>query len=130
MTKEIKINNNLVVKKTIEEDRLLFELSGRLDSINAPEFEYIVKDSLDDIHALVFDLEGLEYISSAGLRVFLISHKRMNKQGKMVVINVKDAVYRIFSLTGFAEVLNIVKKMNESQFKEYYQRYYQDHNAN
>lgn len=127
MTKEIRVNNNLVVTKTIEEDSLLFELSGRLDSINAPEFEYIVKDSLDDVHALVFDLEKLEYISSAGLRVFLISHKRMEKQGKMVVINVKDAVYRVFSLTGFAEVLNIVKKMNKSQFKEYYEKYYEDH---
>jgi anti-sigma B factor antagonist len=53
------------------------------------------------------DFEGLEYISSAGLRVLLATQKVMNKQGKMKVIHVNEVVMDVFDVTGFADILTI-----------------------
>ena len=56
---------------------------------------------------LTFDLEALDYVSSAGLRVLLSAQKIMNKQGEMTVRNVNDAVMDVFEVTGFVDLLNI-----------------------
>ena len=53
------------------------------------------------------DFSGLEYISSAGLRVLLATQKIMNKQGAMRVINVNEVVMDVFDVTGFADILTI-----------------------
>ena len=55
----------------------------------------------------MLDLKGLSYISSAGLRVLLSAQKRMNKQGKMKLINVNEQVNEVFEITGFSEILTI-----------------------
>ena len=56
---------------------------------------------------LILDLKGLEYISSAGLRVLLGAQKKMQKIGTMKVVNVCEAVMDVFEITGFADVLVI-----------------------
>ena len=61
----------------------------------------------DGVSRLVFDLEKLEYISSAGLRVLLAMQKHMNQQGKMVLQNVNEAVMEVFEVTGFSDFLSI-----------------------
>ena len=53
------------------------------------------------------DFGGLEYISSAGLRILLATQKIMNKQGKMRVTNVNEVVMDVFDVTGFADILTI-----------------------
>ena len=53
------------------------------------------------------DLEKLDYISSAGLRVLLSAQKTMNKQGKMIVKNASEEVMEIFEVTGFSDILTI-----------------------
>ena len=53
------------------------------------------------------DFSNLEYISSAGLRVLLSSHKKFAKLDGMKVKNVKEAVMEIFEITGFADILVI-----------------------
>ncbi|MBQ4258178.1 MAG: STAS domain-containing protein, partial [Clostridia bacterium] len=53
------------------------------------------------------DLEKLEYISSAGLRVLLSAQKVMTKQGAMKLVNVSENVMEIFEVTGFSEILTI-----------------------
>ena len=82
-------------------------LSGRLDTMTAPELEKEIKDNIEDVELLVFDLEELAYISSAGLRVILGAQKIMNKQGEMIVKNVNETVMEIFEITGFVDVLTI-----------------------
>ena len=57
--------------------------------------------------SLTIDMEKLEYISSAGLRVLLSAQKVMNKQGNMVVKNVNENIMEIFVVTGFVDILNI-----------------------
>lgn len=86
---------------------LTVALEGRLDTRTAPELDDAIKASTDGITDLVFDLEALEYISSAGLRVLLSAQKVMNKQGSMVVKNVNESVMDIFEVTGFTDILTI-----------------------
>lgn len=95
------------IEMTQDGSVLTVALEGRLDTRTAPELDAAVKASIEGITDLVFDLTGLEYISSAGLRVLLSSQKTMNKQGTMVVKNVNEDVNDIFEVTGFSEILTI-----------------------
>lgn len=81
-------------------------ITGRLDTTTAPELENELKD-LDGITQLSFDFSGLEYVSSAGLRVLLSTQKRMNKQGSMVIKNVNAIIREVFEVTGFIDILHI-----------------------
>ncbi|MDR2829943.1 MAG: STAS domain-containing protein, partial [Methanobrevibacter sp.] len=64
-------------------------------------------DDLPNINELIFDFEGLNYISSSGLRIILSTQKIMNKQGKMTLKNVNDFVMEVFDATSFTDILNI-----------------------
>ena len=81
------------------------KVEGRLDTITAPELE----KSINEVEAkeIVLNLGNLEYISSAGLRVLLSTHKKFVKLNGMKVTNVKSEVMEIFEMTGFADILNI-----------------------
>ena len=83
-------------------------LSGRLDTSAAPGAQKEIMGSLDGIEELVYDLENLEYISSAGLRILITSLKEMKaKNGSMTLINVSEGVREILDLTGFGLILDI-----------------------
>ena len=86
---------------------LMLALEGRLDTTTAPELDEVIKTSLEGITDLTMDLEKLEYLSSAGLRVLLSAQKTMNKQGAMTVRNVNETIMEIFEVTGFSEILTI-----------------------
>lgn len=79
---------------------------GRLDTITAPELSESISD-LAGIEKLILDLEKLEYVSSAGLRVILSAQKAMNSQGSLVIKNVCEDVMEVFEMTGFSEILTI-----------------------
>lgn len=97
----------LNINKKTENGALTVALEGRLDTTSAPQLEGELKDALDGITSLVLDLEGLEYISSAGLRVLLSAQKLMNKQGEMTITHVNDVIMEIFDVTGFTDILTI-----------------------
>ena len=88
-------------------DVLTIKLEGRLDTNTAPEQKKTVAEKTEGIKDLVLDMEKLEYISSAGLRVLLATQKKMNKVGSMKVTNVCDGVMEVFEITGFSEILTI-----------------------
>ena len=77
-----------------------------MDSTTAPALDMEVK-ALNGVESLVFDLEKLEYISSAGFRILLSAQKKMSKQGDMVVKNVRKDIYELFEVSGFNEILTI-----------------------
>ena len=87
--------------------KMTVSLSGRLDTTTAPKLEIELRSSLDNVSDLVFDMDKLDYISSAGLRVLLASQKIMNDKGEMKLINVNEAVFEVFEVTGFSEILTI-----------------------
>ena len=95
------------IKKTRDGSKLTVELSGRLDTVTAPDFEASIMNDLDGVTDLTVDLKNLEYMSSAGLRVMLALYKKMSAVGSMVITNVNDTISEIFELTGFNDILNI-----------------------
>ena len=97
MTMEIKKNAEATV----------IEIVGRLDTMTAPALEKAINQDIGDAQNLVLDLTGVQYISSAGLRVLLGAQKKMQKIGAMKVVNVCEAVMEVFEMTGFADILVI-----------------------
>ena len=88
-------------------DSLTIRLEGRLDTITSPDFDREMEEDLPGIRHLTIDMEGLEYISSAGLRSILATHKRMKTQGTMQVIHPGEMVREVFEVTGFDEILDL-----------------------
>lgn len=95
------------IKKIENGNTLTVSLEGRLDTGTAPDLEKELSGSLDQVEELYLDFKGLDYVSSAGLRVLLATQKVMNRQGKMVLQNVNDNIMEVFEMTGFVDILTI-----------------------
>ena len=86
---------------------LLLAPVGRLDTLTAPELEKEIRAIPDSVTSLTLDFAGLEYISSAGLRVLLSAQKLMSGRDGMKVCHVNEVVNEIFDVTGFSDILTI-----------------------
>jgi len=95
------------IAKSKDGNTLNISLEGGLDTMTAPELEAAVKDDLGTIDAAVLDLKGLEYVSSAGLRVILSVHKALAGKGGLKVKNPNETVSEVFEVTGFSDILDI-----------------------
>ena len=96
------------VRWQLSDDCLTFYLHGRIDSMNAPDVEdEIVACCNDNPSArVVVDLDDLEYISSAGLRVIL----RLGKEHPNVVLrNASSTIYEVLDMTGFTELFEVTR---------------------
>ena len=80
---------------------------GRLDTTTAPALDKAINEDIVDVKNLVLDVQAMEYISSAGLRVLLGAQKKMQKIGSMKVVNVCQEVMEVLEMTGFADILVI-----------------------
>ena len=88
-----------------EGSRLTVRVQGKLDAQSSPDLEHAMSPALGDATSVVFDLEGLEYISSAGLRILFAVFKLMAKSGgEMKVVNVGDEVRDVLEMSGFASI--------------------------
>ena len=99
----------MTITKNQDGTHLALALAGRLDTTTAPQLEAELKQSVNGITALELDFSGLEYLSSAGLRVLLSARKVMNRQGTMVIRHVNETIMEIFEVTGFSDILTIEK---------------------
>lgn len=96
------------IKKEIINGKAILYLEGRLDTSNSSELETAVNETLETTDDLELDLSKLEYTSSSGLRVFLLTQKKVSeKGGNLVVSNVNEYIMEIFDITGFSGILNI-----------------------
>jgi len=96
------------IKKETLENEMTIRLKGRLETSTAPELEEVVENELDTVSTVIIDMENVEYVSSAGLRVLLGAEKKMKtKDGKMIVRNVTLAVMDVFKITGFDKILTL-----------------------
>lgn len=87
----------------IEEQNLNFvDISGRLDSISCSEFEdFVLPLVTEDVSNITFDFKSLDYISSSGLRVFILLSKTVYKyNGQIVIKNCSSFVKSIFEVSG------------------------------
>ena len=87
------------------------QLIGRLDANTAPDLQDVLTKQYINTNCnknIIFDCSGLEYLSSAGLRIIVSMLKYADsKNASIKLVNVNDEVYEIFQITGFADVLNI-----------------------
>ena len=87
-------------------DKLKVTLTGSLDAIAARELNNSLAN-IDDVKELVFDLAGVGYVASMGLRSLFVLQKKMNKQGAMKMINVRQEVKEVFEMTRFIDFFTI-----------------------
>ncbi len=88
-------------------DALNVSLSGRLDTITAPELLSLYKEAAGkgNISDICIDMKDLDYISSAGLRVLLIMRKAVDADDRFNLINMSDVVREIMETTGFDTIM-------------------------
>ena len=98
---------NITVKGNPE--ALTIVADGIIDSSSAPEFETAVKEACETSKNVTIDFSGVEFISSAGLRVLLLAQKGLSaSNGSVTLINVNESVREVFELTGIMNFLNVV----------------------
>ena len=95
----------LNINKTVNGEDYIVNISGRLDTATAPQFEEFIVENISEMKTLTLDCAALEYISSAGLRVLLAAQKKM--KGNMKLKNVCELVMEVFEMTGFVDILVI-----------------------
>lgn len=95
------------VERNVTGNITTIKVIGRLDTTTSPKLEAAIDDCIAGVEEFVLDCSGLEYVSSAGLRVILKTQKLMNTQGSMKLINVNDTIMEVFDITGFADILTI-----------------------
>lgn len=88
-------------------DCLTITLDGRLDTTTAPLLEEKLKDRLEGVRSLVFDCAGLDYISSAGLRVLLMANRAMQGKGSIKLTRVNEVVREVLEVIGFTDFIAI-----------------------
>jgi len=95
------------LSKNLKNTTLTVNVEGRLDTSTSPELQEFIDNSIEGVTELILDFSGLEYISSAGLRVLLATEKTMKTKGKMIVKNLSEEVAEVFEITGFSDILTI-----------------------
>ena len=78
----------LKINKTADAGKVNISLEGRLDTVTSPELDAELKEILEGTTELTLDFAGLEYVSSAGLRVLLAAQKTMMNQGTLKICSV------------------------------------------
>ena len=96
----------MTVTKNQNGSTVILTVEGRLDTLTAPQLEKEIGE-ITNADSLEFDFSKLEYISSAGLRLLLSTHKNYAKKAGIVITNVNETVLDIFDVTGFKDILNI-----------------------
>ena len=95
------------IKTKAEGNKLTIAVSGRVDTVTAPELEAGLK--FGDATCVVIDLGDVPYMSSAGLRLLLTAHKTMlGRGGELQVANAQPSVKEVLDITGFSDILNLV----------------------
>jgi anti-anti-sigma factor len=96
-------------------DRVVLELHGELDLLGAPSLQ----EKIDDVQAgapriLVLDLEDLQFVDSAGLRVILAAHEHSQQRGRgLALTRGTEQVQRLFTIAGVSEHLRIIASADE-----------------
>lgn len=99
----------MIVNKEKLNEHLVLHIEGRLDTTQSDGFEKEITEILDQGHdKVILDCTGLNYISSSGLRIFLIIQKKMMASGgQFKVCNLQPAIKEIFDMSGFSMIFNI-----------------------
>ncbi len=101
------MNTFELIKK--EKSPPILKVSGRVDAVSSNSFEMAVKPLLTTTNFLIIDLGQCSYLSSTGIRILLISHKKMHAaQGKLIITGLLPEVYQIIEMVGLHHIFNLV----------------------
>jgi len=102
---------------TNESDIFIFSIQGRLDAVSVPELEERLNQWFEQSETkLIFDLDRLDYISSAGLRVFLTTAKKMKARGgKLCMARLRENVKNVFTISGFITLIPAFDTLGAAQ---------------
>jgi len=99
----------MTIKLINQGDSAELLLEGRLDSSTAPEAEELLMEAAGRFDRLTLNMNNLEYISSAGLRVLKKLHIALKKkEGQLTVKNVNKLVMEVFEMTGFVGLFRFI----------------------
>ena len=94
--------------KNYNEKELTLSVKGRIDTITSQELDDEINDELGNFDSLIMDFSELDYISSAGLRVLILTQKKLKHDDiPFVIINVNDTIGGIFRISRFDKILKI-----------------------
>ena len=96
-----------------EEKALIVSVTGRMDAVSAPEFEKKLGDWMDEGETnFIIDFDGLDYISSSGLRSILSTSKKLKeKDGQILLSSLKNSVKEVFDISGFSSIIPIYESV-------------------
>lgn len=98
----------LSINEKMDGNTLTVTLNGKITSTTAPDLTSVLEGKLESLDKLIFDFSGLEYITSAGIRIILNALQTLEEHdAEMVLRNVNDDIMDVFRMTGFLEVLTI-----------------------
>ena len=92
----------------------ILELNGRIDA-TADNFESELKEMTGNELKILVDCGNLNYINSAGLRIFLSTMKDVTKkQGKLIITNLQENIKEIFRISGFLQLFEVYDTRDEA----------------
>lgn len=98
------------ITKVSTEEKLIVQLEGRLDTNTAPKLQAELLPLIESNRKVEMDFKEMVYVSSAGLRVLLMGEKTAKSKGtQLFFTNVSDEIMEVFDMTGFSNVLNIIR---------------------
>ncbi|MBQ7724784.1 MAG: STAS domain-containing protein [Lachnospiraceae bacterium] len=98
----------MTIEEFEEENYLRLSVDGKIDANSCQEFTNAILSALQRTNSLIIDMENVTYLSSAGLRTFILGQKTAQSKGSVFsLINVQDPVMGIFHTTGFDKILKI-----------------------
>ena len=99
-----------------KDEVLIAKVDGRIDGTNAQEFQRELETAVDtSTHAMILDLEHVSYISSAGLRVILLTAKSLlKKDAKFAVCSLSAQIREVFEISGFDKIIAVHASQTEA----------------
>ena len=99
----------MTILRTQKDGKQTFAVEGRIDTTTAPQLQEILIPAFDEAKEIRLDLSKLDYVSSAGLRVFLLGQKAAKAKGaSMTLCGVSEEIMEVLKMTGFSDILTIV----------------------
>lgn len=96
------------ISTTKDGSQTILHVTGSLDTNTSPALEAEVEKAMDSCPSVTFDFDGLDYISSSGLRVVMAAYKRaLDEGGSVCVTGTNDEVREVFSITGFTSIISV-----------------------
>lgn len=94
----------------------IISVEGRIDTITAGDFEsQVLPYTQDGNSALIIDCSNLGYISSSGLRIFLILQKRVSANGgRLMLCSMQPGIREIFDISGFSNIFSIFHDLDQA----------------